>query len=201
MSTATLTGVGNFNVSPPDMQRLTTYTSDKFPRCGTRDPTTFCLELPHDSAVLTSMKLEKGAVGGNSLMLSLVVLLFLMLERLRQADSRIFKCSIIMRLRDVSNTFKAIGTPTGHMMLPWSIEHRRRFLHVLVECLYAVVWALYIVLFAYFLHGLTYPSNGAKTTPVNAWTFGQIVAITVWAVPIFEFAKLSIGKYCSFYAC
>ena len=41
--------------------------------------------------------------------------------------------------------------------------------------------------------GPTYPDNDVTIPPENAWTTGQIVAITVWAVPLFEFVKLSIG--------
>ena len=193
MSAATLISIGDFNVSRPDIQRVTSSTTDRYPKCGNNDPTTYCLDLPDGPTFLTSMRLEKGAVGGSSLLLSLTILTLLMLDRLQQTSSPIQRF-LARRLEGLGLAVRIFETRTNYRFLLWSIKYRHKFLLVSIECLFATIWALYIVLFAYYLSGLTYPSNGAKTTPVKVWTFGQIVAITVWAVPIFEFAKLSVGE-------
>ena len=195
MSAATLIGIGDFNVSRPDIQRVTSHTTDRYPKCGNNDPTTYCLDLPGSSTVLTSMRLEKGAVGGSSLLLSLIILAFLMLKRLQQTYMPIERL-LARRSKDLDLAIRTFTARTNSRLLRWSVKYRQNLLHALVECLCAAIWVLYLVLFAYYLSGLTYPSNGAKTTPVNTWTFGQIVAITVWAVPIFEFVKLSVGECC-----
>ena len=196
MSVATLFGIGDFNISPSDMGKLASATSTMYPKCGIRDPTTFCLVLPDNSIALTSAKLSQGGVGGSSLLLSLFVLTLLVFDRLRMQNvfGYKYKGFVVERLKAFKLEFEKEGTRAPHVVLHAAVKHRRRIRWAFMECLYAVIWVVYIVLFVKFLKSLTYPGNGAITTPVQAWTFGQIVAITVWAVPLFEFAKLSVGK-------
>ncbi|KAL6722169.1 hypothetical protein ACLMJK_001276 [Lecanora helva] len=188
MSAATLLNIGDFKVSPADVQRVVDSTSNKFSECGSRDPSTFCLNLPDDSNGLTSMKIEKGAIGGSSLLLSLAIVVSLILDRSQILRLAMRKCNGKERLRDIQLAFTPVKTQHSLMISRWSAQHG----DTVIEAIYAAIWTYHIVLFGYFLNGLTYPSNGAKTTPVKVWTFGQIVGITVWAVPLFEFAKLLV---------
>ncbi|KAL8716904.1 MAG: hypothetical protein Q9225_005800 [Loekoesia sp. 1 TL-2023] len=48
---------------------------------------------------------------------------------------------------------------------------------------YVFIWAWYILNLTSFCNELY------GFSPVDGWSFGQIVAITVWAAPIVEFAK------------
>jgi len=193
VSAATLFSIGDFNITPTDRARITGLTTNKYPKCGTRDPTRFCPEIP-DAPAITSMDLARGAVGGSSLVLSLVVLVFLVLDRFGLHRIRSYRRFLERYLSDIDYALKTKELRPSYYVLSWLIKYRRNLMHILVECLYVIIWIWYIVLFAHYLRSLTYPGNGAKTTPVQAWTFGQIVAITVWAVPLFEFAKLSAGE-------
>ena len=194
VSAATLLGIGSFEVSPADLQKLASPPPSKFPECGIVDPTTFCLELPNHSTVLSSINLEQGGVGGSSLLLSLTVLALLILDRLRSQLFHGYKCLARVYLRVVENLIEKVNEQSDHKKRAWTFETLQRFLRLLTECLFATVWITYIVIFIYYLKSLTNPGNGATIVPVKVWTFGQIVAITVWAVPLFEFVKLSIGR-------
>ena len=192
MSTATLTGIGDFNVTPMDMAKIKSFTSAKYPKCGTRDPSTFCLQLPDGPVTLTSMDLGQGAVGGSSLVFSLFILLLVLLDSVHLRRIRNYKHLAEASLSNVERTLERRVKKPNYRFLRWIIKHRHSFLYYSEESLYAAIWTFYIVLFVYFLKSLTYPGNGARITPVQVWTFGQIVAITVWAVPLFEFLKLTI---------
>ena len=192
MSTATLIGIGDFNVTPTDMAKIKHYTSAKYPKCGVRDPTTFCLQLPDGPTTLTSMDLGQGAIGGSSLVFSLFVLSFVLLDSLNLRRIQNYKHLAEASLTNVERTLQRRVKKPNYRFLRWIIENRHSVLYYSQESLYAAVWTFYIVFFVYFLKSLTYPGNGARITPVQVWTFGQIVAITVWAVPLFEFLKLTI---------
>ena len=50
------------------------------------------------------------------------------------------------------------------------------------------IWAWYATNLYFFLFDL------GSFRPVEGWTFGQVVAITVWAAPVFEFVNLLVRK-------
>lgn len=62
----------------------------------------------------------------------------------------------------------------------------------LTKILYLIIWICYVVELSYFL------SNLRSVVPVGGWTFGQVVAIMVWAAPILEFGKLLVRKCIEF---
>lgn len=198
MSAITLFSIGDFNVSPPDLERITTATTRIFSLCGSRDPTTYCLDLADGSARLTSMDLGHGAVGGNSLFFSVVILGLLILDSFGLQDSPRYKRFMTWNLHNIQLALRMKEDNHGRSILPaptpTDIEFSHKVLNIFKECLYAMIWTWYVVLFVYFLKSLNHPGNGVTVTPIKEWTFGQIVAITVWAVPLFEFAKLLSRK-------
>ena len=57
---------------------------------------------------------------------------------------------------------------------------------------YFTFFAFYVYSFAAFMQGLRwFASNGVDS---SSWSFGQIVAITVWAGPLCEYFHLEIRK-------
>ena len=63
--------------------------------------------------------------------------------------------------------------------------------NVLSNLVYLFIWIWYCVSLHSFLVDLR------SWTPTYGWTFGQIVAIMVWAAPIFEFIKLLVREFTS----
>ena len=65
----------------------------------------------------------------------------------------------------------------------------RKFRRFLIICLYWIIFLGGIVSFVFFFQGLA--SFQAKID-LHTWTFGQIVAITVWAPPLCEYFHLEL---------
>ena len=129
-----------------------------FTKCGSIDPSTFCLDIGGSSLIDIDF-FAKSAIGGLVLFFSLGILALLMLDYCEPQFAEVFAA------RD-------------------TIDARRNF----------IIWTVYLVSFAIFLMGLQNPLANTSTGTsfiVEDWTFGQIVAIAVWAAPIFEFVKLS----------
>ena len=59
---------------------------------------------------------------------------------------------------------------------------------------YLAVWTLYLTFFVRFMNQLYSSGIGSTTASIiGTWTFGQIIAITVWAIPLLEFVKVLTG--------
>jgi len=187
MSAVTLFSIGDFKITLLDLQKLTNATTSEFPKCGARNPSTFCLDLANTAVALTSMNLGEGAIGGYALVLSLLIIVLLIIDHAGLQDKSSYK-------RFMKRSLTRIG-----IVLQTQNRQPSGILQIFRECLYTTIWTCYIVLFAYFFKGLAHSGNSTTITPATAWTFGQIVAITVWAVPLFEYAKLLGGKFCATY--
>ena len=60
-----------------------------------------------------------------------------------------------------------------------------------ISLLYVVFFAIYIYFFVIFFGDLSW---FASYVDVNTWSFGQIVAITVWTQPLCEYFHLELRK-------
>ena len=187
MSTITMFSVGDFHLSPADLQQLKDATTDKYPKCGSRNPTTFCVKHGHDLTSFASFSVPFG-IGGPGLVISLLILTLLILDY-----CGVRRCPIYNKYSQwLSDIPVRLITP----FLP--IKYRRyvAFMpNVVIKMTSYLVCIGYLVLNCFLLVNLGLPSNGARIDPVNTWTFAQIVAITVWAGPIFEFVKISIREF------
>ena len=64
----------------------------------------------------------------------------------------------------------------------------------LLLCLYIIFLGLYVNFFNIFCNDLAwFASNGIDR---NSWSFGQVVAITVWVAPVCEWLHLEMRKSC-----
>ena len=66
-----------------------------------------------------------------------------------------------------------------------------KLLVVGTSLLYVAFYALYIYWFVIFFGDLSF---FASLVDINTWSFGQIVAITVWAQPLCEYFHLELRK-------
>ncbi len=106
--------------------------------------------------------------------------------------------SIGMHLRTTSRIImkRSIVLVTLISILIDTLERRaashdwpRKFRRFLVICLYWMIFLGGIVSFVFFFQGLA--SFQAKID-LHTWTFGQVVAITVWAPPLCEYFHLEL---------
>ena len=160
ISKQTLFFTGDFDPTPREQINLSTVIMNStFTKCGSKNPSTFCLDTGGSN--LTDMDFfAESAIGGFFL---LAILALLMLDYCEPQFAEIFAA------RD-------------------TIDACRNFF-------YLIIWTVYQVSFLTFLMGLQNPlaiTSTGTSFIVEDWTFGQIVAIAVWASPIFEFMKLSI---------
>ena len=161
ISEQTLFFTGDFDPTPREQINLSTAMNSTFTKCGSIDPSTFCLDIGGSSLIDMDF-FAKSAIGGLVLFFSLGILALLMLDYCEPQFAEVFAA------RD-------------------TIDARRNF----------IIWTVYLVSFSIFLMGLQNPLANTSTGTsfiVEDWTFGQIVAIAVWAAPIFEFVKLSASR-------
>jgi uncharacterized membrane protein (DUF485 family) len=177
VSVATLVRTSNFN--NPNMDELLNK-EHSIPNCGIRDPTMFCsYEISWDFSI-KNMALGPYPGAGATLVISLLVFGLLCLDQIRihrlPAFQRILtQCTWLSREPDYAE-------------LNHQKKGRRRPFQVLLWVLYFAVWALYIFVFAAYFSLL-------RLMPMStAWTFGQIVAITVWVPVLFEYGNLEVCK-------
>ena len=188
----TMFGVGDFVISSADNRKLmNTNAAGQYPTCGNKNLAAFCLEIDFDTPLdqdLTSMNFGYGSIGGPGLLFSCIILALINLDHLGLQRTSKYK-GFVSWLRGWLDAFLQ---KVHKRKNDRSAQH---LLAILKDCLYLCIWGWYLTFIVLSLEGLNYPSNGATLTPVASWTFGQIVAITVWAGPLLEFAKLSVRKY------
>ena len=201
LSAVTMFSVGDFVISPIDEENLINASFTQYPKCGSRDPTTFCLNVDHgpydyvlaSPEYLTSMNFGYGAVGGPALLFTCIVMALIDLDYL--GLQRTSKYEVFVRW--LSSWLERLLRSKNK---PKSTHSTQNSLAIFKDCLYLCIWVWYIIFITISLEGLYNPANGAILLPVRSWTVGQIVAITVWAGPLLEFVKLSIRK-CSSCSC
>lgn len=189
LSAITMFSIGDFVISPTDEQNLINASFTQYPKCGLRDPTTFCLNggsgYYGDSEYLTSMTFGYGAVGGPALLFTCIVMALIDLDYLGLQRTSKYEAFV----RWLSGWLEGLLRSKNK---PKSANSSQKSLAIFKDCLYLCIWVWYIVFIMISLEGLYTPANGATLTPVTSWTVGQIVAITVWAGPLLEFVKLSV---------
>lgn len=195
LSVITMFSVGDFVVSGADKTKLANASSTKYPKCGNLDPTTFCLNVNSEgygpTEYLTSMNFGYGPVGGPALLFTCIVMALIDLDYLGLQQTSKYKVFVRWLSSWLERWLRSKNKPK-------SAHSTQHLLAVLKDCLYLCIWGWYIAFISISLIGLYKPANGATLTPVRSWTVGQIVAITVWAGPLFEFVKLSVRKYLSY---
>ena len=198
LSAVTMFSVGDFVISPKDEENLLNASFTQYPKCGSRDPTTFCLDTDYGDGIfspeyLTSMNFGYGAVGGPALLFTCIVMALIDLDYLGLQRTSKYEVFVRWLSRWLERLLRSKNKPK-------SADPTQNSLAILKDCLYFCIWVWYIIFIALSLEGLYNPANGAALSPVRSWTVGQIVAITVWAGPLLEFVKLSVRK-CLSYSC
>ena len=200
LSAITMFSVGDFHLSPADLQKLTEATTSQYPNCGSRDPTTFCLHRGDDLTSFSASDFSnKASVGGPGLLFSTIILVLLIMDYCGFKKIWIYTtpANWLFGLLEKFSGFIQITTNGGIVsnLVPRSVHSAQTALHEIQNNIYLIIWGCYFLLILYFMNDLRSPSNGATVDIVKTWTFAQIVAITVWAGPLFEFLKLSVRKY------
>ena len=193
LSAATLFTTGSFKPSPADLMRLRNEVSGRFSACGLKDPSNYCLQT--NRVTLTSMHIGQGSIGGPILVFTLIILALIFLDYCRAQDTAMYKWIIqggLKRLKSVSEAVQQPRDAQGHLYCNQRLENVRDYA---LHCLYFITWHIYLIFWAYYLRSLVV---GTSAGIVPTWTFGQIVAISVWAQPLFEYVKLSVRKLPTF---
>ena len=189
LSAATLLTTGNFNPGPADLMKLRNEVSGSFPACGLKDPSNSCLQT------LTSMHIRQGSTGGPILVFMLIILVLIFSDYCRVQDTAMYKWVSqwgLQGLKIVSEMVQHPRDAPGHLFCYLQLDNTPSYAS---HCLYFITWDIYLILWAYYLRSL---GVGASGIIVRTWTFGQIVAISVWAQPLFEYVKLLVRKLTAF---
>lgn len=189
LSAATVFTTGSFNPGRAELMRLKHEVSGSFPACGFRDPSNYCLQTNRVS--LTSMDIGRGSIGGPILVFTLIVLALIFSDYCRVQDGAICKWVIEWWLQGREIVSRALGhtrNPQAQPSFSLRVDNARGYAS---NCIYFIAWSCYFVFWAYYVQSLRI---GASAGIVRNWTFGQIVAISVWAQPLFEYGKLSVRE-------
>lgn len=184
LSTVTFFKSRKFVPSVQDSRSLQTATNVSYTSCNSKDPSTFCLD---DSYSLN--RSDSSLISGvGPVIFSLVILGLLILEygRLQELISiqRIFK-----------HFFDIMAKWSPRTIIERLGKQRERRKLTAQQCAYGMSNFVYVFIWAWYLLNLmSFCNDLSSFSPVDGWSFGQIVAIIVWAAPIVEFAKLSVRK-------
>ena len=180
VSLATLLRSSHFN---PNIEMLLN-ANHSIPECGRRDPTMFCTLPSTRSRVfsITSMDLGVSSSLGPILVISTVVLGILLMDQVRLHRLPTIQTFLKRSLRSITQSHKNELSDT--------MKVRRTIFFTFLWMFYLLFWALYIALFAKYFRILL--DNRGRVP--KQWTFGQIVAITVWIPALFEYGYLEARK-------
>ena len=204
LSNFTLLSIGDFHVSAADLQNLKNTTSSAYPACGSKSPATFCLQSNgffylqgNDAPTLTTMTVGFFSIGASSLIFSDVILLCILIQYCGLQRTLVYR-KVVTRITAVMMKAITLCLKASHdspVKLRLTVHQSRwatqRIFEVLEDFIYFIIWSIYVFSGLVQMLTMTSLSNGATLSPVMTWTFGQIVAITVFAGPLFEFLKLS----------
>ena len=188
LSTVTFFMSGKFTPSAQYLEKIQAATNDKYSNCGFKDPSNFCLSEGYTFSSTTS-----GAGGDESwaVSFSLVILGLLMLDHVGLQEVPIVQRFSRWFFSRVESLLK-LKPPTElkHSRLQRAFGNNTAldYMNALSSFLYLFIWVWYATNIYFFLFDL------GSFSPVGDWTFGQVVAITVWAAPVFEFVKLLVRK-------
>ena len=188
LSTVTLFKSQKFVPSPQDISTLQAATDTRYPNCGNRDPSVYCLAEAYGE-----FKLAPGGpfAGVGTVIFSLVLLGLLVLDYGGLQE-------LIIAQRILKKLFGGVESLLKRN-LPLLFPHSRlqRALREITAQKIVNAWSniLYFFIWMWFILNFVVSCNELSTfSPVPGWSFGQIVAITVWAAPLIEFAKLLVRK-------
>ena len=102
--------------------------------------------------------------------------------RIREASTRIMKASITLTALLSMLVDKMEKRAASH-------DRPRKFRRFLVICLYWMIFSGCIISFVFFFRSL---ASFHAQVDTHTWSFGQIVAITVWAPPLCEYLHLEL---------
>ena len=179
LSTVTFFTSAKFTPSAQDIVKITAANSTNYSQCGYKDPSVLCGGDVYSSLTgATNLANGDGVwfVISSLVILNLVILDYCGFQELPIVQ-RFFKWSS-PKPRD-SRLQRILGIETT----------AKYFYYVMSNSLYLAIWIWYGGGLYIFLSGLR------SFSPVSGWTFGQVVAITVWAAPIIEFVKLLVRKF------
>ena len=174
VSLATLFRSSHFD---PDIEGLLN-TNHTIPGCGGRDPTVLCsLENPKFFSI-KKMDLDNPFNLGPTIVISLAVLCLLFVDQVRFHRLPAIQTFLKRHLRPI--------TQPRNTGLSDRMTVRRTIFFMLLWMSYLLFWGLYITLFIQHFRILLV--NGHRVP--KQWTFGQIVAITVWIPVLFDYGYL-----------
>ncbi len=150
------------------------------PSCGIRDPGIFCNVKAGFPFSVSNMALAPYAGAGTTLVITMLIFGLLCLDQ-----ARVHRLPAIQKF--LRKRLRLIARPDYAQLSPVK-KARRLALYLFLWILYITVWGLYIYVFAtYFMILKSWPT-------MTTWTFGQIVAITVWVPVLFEYGNLEVCK-------
>ena len=187
LSTVTFFMSGNFTPSAQDIVKIEDATNDAYSHCGNKDPSNYCLSADYslgDTTILASL-------GSWPVIFSLVILGIIILDYSKLQEVPTVQRSLKWLFGRIESLLKPNPQKTlNHSRLQRALKDNtaQYYVNGMSNILYLFIWIWYAVNFYIFLSFL------GDFVPVGGWTFGQVVAITVWVAPIIEFAKLLVRK-------
>ena len=139
LSAVTMFSVGDFVISPVDERNLVNASFTQYPKCGSRDPRTFCLDVDYE--YLTSMNFGYGAVGGPALLFTCIVMALIDLDYL--GVQRTSKYEVFARW--LSGWLERLLRSKNK---PKSAYSTQNSLAIFKDCLYFCIWVWYITFIA-----------------------------------------------------
>ena len=189
LSAATLFITGSFNPSPADLLRLRNQVSGSFPACGIRDPSNYCLQT--NPLTLNQTDIGPGSIGVPIVAFTTIILALIFFDYCGVQNIATCKRFIgwwVQKFKSVSKSNQPQRSPQAHQFFSLGFYNASNYVS---PFLYFITWSCYLLFWAYYLQSL---KLGASVGVVQTWTFGQIVAISVWAQPLCEYVKLSVRK-------
>ena len=187
LSTVTFFLSGNFSPSAKDIGKIEAATNFTYPRCGNKDPSRYCLNADYSliSASISSSD-HNWAVIFSLVILGLLVLDYCGLQDLPLLQ-RFFK--------RIFNRVESFVKPKPRTRPTYSQQYEAMRDNTALDYVKGVSNVVYLFIWFWYAFNLSISVGGLSSfAPVNNWTFGQVVAITVWAAPIFEFGKLLVRE-------
>ena len=190
LSAATLFTTGSFNPGPADLLRLRNQVPGNFPACGLRDPSNYCLQTKN-----LAVNLGPGSIGTPVLVFTLIILALIFSDYFGVPNIATCKRFIAWWVQGS----KSVSEANQHQSYPHARPSFSLRSHInpnyASPFLYFIIWSCYLIFWIYYLQSLKVAASAGL---VQSWTFGQIVAISVWAQPLFEYVKLSVRELPAF---
>ena len=187
LSTVTFFMSGSFTTTSKDIRNIEAATNSKYPNCGQKDPSRYCLNGYYDlSSTYLDTNLQKWPVIFSLVILGLLFLDYGGLQEIPKVQ-RFFK-RVFSRIKFVVTPRPRTGHTYSRSHVAVRFNTASNYVNGVSNVIYLFIWTWYAQNLSIFVTSLS------SFAPSKNWTFGQVVAIIVWAAPIFEFAKLLVRK-------